>query len=59
MGKGHAVSLLYQGIRFGSPQPIITSDVAVGRVCRPSSVMEDERALRYSWQFFNMSVSGC
>ncbi len=56
MGKGQAVSLVYQGIRLDSPHPMITSCVGIERVCRASGVIADERVLRYSWQFFNMSV---
>ena len=56
MGKRQAVSLPYQDIRLDSPQPMMMSWVGVERVCRASGVIKEVRVLRYSWQFFNLSV---
>lgn len=52
MGKGHAVSEAYMGMREGEPWPIIAMNVGVGRFRRVLGVMpERERERTYSWQF--------
>ena len=46
MGKGHAVSCLYIGMRCGWPQPMTTISVGGERAERDSGVMEDAKVRR-------------
>jgi hypothetical protein len=56
MGKGELVTVAYQLMREGSPQPMMATKVERGRARSEDGVMDSARVEMYCWQFYICSI---